>query len=83
MGPTTLFKAIQRLRHFLPEWFPLLPLELGYTNIVPVDYVAAALDHIAHEHLPWSCWDFGLVRWKAWLVQGRCSWAMWSSAAAT
>jgi NAD(P)-dependent dehydrogenase (short-subunit alcohol dehydrogenase family) len=24
-------------------------LELGWTNIVPVDYVAAAIDHIAHE----------------------------------
>ena len=23
--------------------------ELGYTNIVPVDYVAAAMDHIAHQ----------------------------------
>ena len=48
-GPYYFFKAIQRLRHFLPEWFPLLGPELGYTNIVPVDYVAAALDHIAHE----------------------------------
>jgi NAD(P)-dependent dehydrogenase (short-subunit alcohol dehydrogenase family) len=48
-GPYYFFKAIQRLRHSLPEWFPLLGPELGYTNIVPVDYVAAALDHIAHE----------------------------------
>ncbi|HEV7364009.1 MAG TPA: SDR family oxidoreductase, partial [Solirubrobacteraceae bacterium] len=48
-GPYYFFKAIQRLRHFLPEWFPLLGPELGYTNIVPVDYVAATMDHIAHE----------------------------------
>jgi NAD(P)-dependent dehydrogenase (short-subunit alcohol dehydrogenase family) len=48
-GPYYFFKAIQRLRHFLPEWFPLLGPELGYTNVVPVDYVAAAMDHIAHE----------------------------------
>jgi NAD(P)-dependent dehydrogenase (short-subunit alcohol dehydrogenase family) len=48
-GPYYFFKAIQRLRHFLPEWFPLLGPELGYTNIVPADYVAAAVDHIAHE----------------------------------
>jgi NAD(P)-dependent dehydrogenase (short-subunit alcohol dehydrogenase family) len=48
-GPYYFFKAIQRLRHFLPEWFPLLGPELGYTNIVPVNYVAAAMDHIAHE----------------------------------
>ena len=24
-------------------------MEVGKTNIVPVDYVAAAMDHIAHE----------------------------------
>jgi NAD(P)-dependent dehydrogenase (short-subunit alcohol dehydrogenase family) len=35
-------------RHYLPGWFPLIGPELGYTNIVPVDFVAAALDHIAH-----------------------------------
>jgi NAD(P)-dependent dehydrogenase (short-subunit alcohol dehydrogenase family) len=48
-GPYYFFKAIQRLRHFLPEWVPLIGPELGYTNIVPVDYVAAALDYIAHQ----------------------------------
>jgi NAD(P)-dependent dehydrogenase (short-subunit alcohol dehydrogenase family) len=48
-GPYYFFKAIQRLRHALPEWVPLIGPELGYTNIVPVDYVAAAMDHIAHE----------------------------------
>ena len=48
-GPYYFFKAIQKARHALPEWFPLVGLELGYTNIVPVDYVAAAMDHIAHE----------------------------------
>jgi NAD(P)-dependent dehydrogenase (short-subunit alcohol dehydrogenase family) len=48
-GPYYFFKAIQKLRHWVPEWFPLAGVELGYTNIVPVDYVAAALDHIAHE----------------------------------
>jgi NAD(P)-dependent dehydrogenase (short-subunit alcohol dehydrogenase family) len=30
-------------------WLPLVAPELGDTNIVPVDYVAAAMDHIAHE----------------------------------
>jgi NAD(P)-dependent dehydrogenase (short-subunit alcohol dehydrogenase family) len=48
-GPYYFFKAIQKVRHALPEWFPLVGLELGWTNIVPVDYVAAALDHIAHQ----------------------------------
>ena len=48
-GPYYFFKAIQKVRHALPEWFPLVGLEVGRTNIVPVDYVAAAIDHIAHQ----------------------------------
>jgi NAD(P)-dependent dehydrogenase (short-subunit alcohol dehydrogenase family) len=47
-GPYYFFKAIQKVRHAVPEWFPLVGLEVGRTNIVPVDYVAAAMDHIAH-----------------------------------
>jgi len=48
-GPYYFFKAIQRLRHWLPEWMPLVGPELGWNNIVPVDFVAGAMDHIAHE----------------------------------
>src|SRR3954447_8025093 len=48
-GPYYFFKAIQRLRHFLPEWVPLVGPEMGFTNIVPVDFVAEAMDHIAHQ----------------------------------
>jgi NAD(P)-dependent dehydrogenase (short-subunit alcohol dehydrogenase family) len=48
-GPYYFFKAIQRLRHWLPEWVPLVGPEVGYTNIVPVDFVADAMDHIAHQ----------------------------------
>jgi NAD(P)-dependent dehydrogenase (short-subunit alcohol dehydrogenase family) len=48
-GPYYFFKGIQKLRHALPEWFPLISIEWGWTNLVPVDYVAAALDHIAHQ----------------------------------
>ena len=48
-GPYYFFKAIQKLRHALPEWFPLVSLEFGRTNLVPVDFVAAAVDHIAHQ----------------------------------
>jgi thioester reductase-like protein len=48
-GPYYFFKAIQKVRHALPEWVPLIGPELGYTNLVPVDYVAAAMDHIAHQ----------------------------------
>src|ERR671914_1561466 len=51
-GPYYFFKAIQKLRHALPEWFPLVSLEFGRTNLVPVDYVAAAVDHIAHQEGP-------------------------------
>ena len=48
-GPYYFFKAIQKLRNALPQWFPLVGIEVGKTNIVPVDYVAAAMDHIAHK----------------------------------
>jgi NAD(P)-dependent dehydrogenase (short-subunit alcohol dehydrogenase family) len=48
-GPYYFFTAIKMARHYLPGWFPLVGPELGYTNIVPVDYVAAAMDHIAHQ----------------------------------
>ena len=48
-GPYYFFKAIQRLRHWLPEWVPLVGPEFGYTNVVPVDFVAKAMDHIAHQ----------------------------------
>jgi thioester reductase-like protein len=48
-GPYYFFKAIQRMRQLLPEWVPLLGIDLGYTNVVPVDWVAGALEQIAHE----------------------------------
>ena len=48
-GPYYFFTAIKKVRHLLPEWVPLIGPELGWTNIVPVDFVAAALDHIAHQ----------------------------------
>jgi len=48
-GPYYFFKAIQKVRHWLPEWVPLVGPELGWTNVVPVDYVAKAMDHIAHQ----------------------------------
>jgi NAD(P)-dependent dehydrogenase (short-subunit alcohol dehydrogenase family) len=48
-GPYYFFKAIQKFRFVLPEWVPLIGPELGFTNIVPVDFVAAAIDHIAHQ----------------------------------
>ncbi|MBV9212954.1 MAG: SDR family oxidoreductase [Actinobacteria bacterium] len=48
-GPYYFFKLIQRLRHALPEWFPLAGPEGKKVNIVPVDFVARAMDHIAHQ----------------------------------
>ena len=48
-GPYYSFKLLQKLRRMLPQWIPLLGIESGRFNIVPVDYVAAALDHIAHK----------------------------------
>ena len=48
-GPYYFFKAIQQMRRVVPEWVPLVGLDLGRTNVVPVDWVAATLDHIAHE----------------------------------
>jgi NAD(P)-dependent dehydrogenase (short-subunit alcohol dehydrogenase family) len=47
-GPYYFFSLIKRLRHALPAWFPLAGPEGGQTNIVPVDFVARAMDHIAH-----------------------------------
>src|ERR671924_1689284 len=47
-GPYYFFKLLQKLRNALPEWFPLAGPEGGQTNIVPVDFVAKAMDHIAH-----------------------------------
>jgi NAD(P)-dependent dehydrogenase (short-subunit alcohol dehydrogenase family) len=48
-GPYYFFKLIQRLRQLLPPWMPGVGLEGGRVNIVPVDYVVAALDAIAHS----------------------------------
>ncbi|TNM43262.1 SDR family oxidoreductase [Nocardioides albidus] len=47
-GPYYLFPLIKRLRDSLPAWLPLVGLDLGDTNVVPVDYVAKAMDHLAH-----------------------------------
>ena len=47
-GPYYFFKMIQKLRRAVPAWFPLIGFEGGYINIVPVDYVVDAMDHLAH-----------------------------------
>ena len=48
-GPYYFFKALQRARKVLPAWLPTIGIEGGEINIVPVDFVAAAIDHIAHQ----------------------------------
>jgi len=48
-GPYYFFKLIQRIRQMLPPWMPMIGLEGGRINIVPVDYVVNAMDHIAHQ----------------------------------
>jgi len=47
-GPYYFFKLIQRLRQALPPWMPAIGIEGGRINIVPVDFVVRALDHLAH-----------------------------------
>jgi NAD(P)-dependent dehydrogenase (short-subunit alcohol dehydrogenase family) len=48
-GPYYFFKLIQRVRQMLPPWMPTIGIEGGRINIVPVDYVVNAMDHIAHQ----------------------------------
>ena len=47
-GPYYFFKSIQKVRGLLPPWMPAIGIEGGRINLVPVDFVVAALDHIAH-----------------------------------
>jgi len=47
-GPYYFFKVLQRARKMLPQWFPGVGIEGRQINIVPVDFVADAMDHIAH-----------------------------------
>lgn len=48
-GPYYFFKLIQRLRYRVPQWLPIIGIEGGQMNIVPVDYVADAMDYLAHQ----------------------------------
>jgi NAD(P)-dependent dehydrogenase (short-subunit alcohol dehydrogenase family) len=48
-GPYYFFKFIQKMREMLPPWVPTIGIEGGRINIVPVDFVAAALDYLAHK----------------------------------
>ncbi len=48
-GPYYLFTLIKKIRQTLPQWMPTLGVEGGRMNIVPVDFVADAMDYIAHK----------------------------------
>jgi NAD(P)-dependent dehydrogenase (short-subunit alcohol dehydrogenase family) len=47
-GPYYFFKLIQKLRKMLPPWMPTIGIEGGRINVVPVDFVVDAMNHIAH-----------------------------------
>ena len=48
-GPYYFFPLFKRLRDNLPQWMPMVGVDLGDTNVVPVDFVAKAMDHLAHQ----------------------------------
>jgi NAD(P)-dependent dehydrogenase (short-subunit alcohol dehydrogenase family) len=48
-GPYYGFKLLQQMRRVLPTWLPTIGVEGGEINIVPVDFVADAIDYIAHK----------------------------------
>jgi len=48
-GAYYFFQMIKKLRSALPPWMPVVGIEGGRLNIVPVDYVVDAMDHIAHK----------------------------------
>jgi NAD(P)-dependent dehydrogenase (short-subunit alcohol dehydrogenase family) len=48
-GPYYFFKLIQKMRNAIPQWMPTVGIEGGRINIVPVDFVVDAMDHIAHK----------------------------------
>jgi thioester reductase-like protein len=48
-GPYYFFRTLQRLRDALPSWVPVAGVNGGEVNIVPVDYVAKAMDCLAHQ----------------------------------
>ena len=47
-GPYYFFKLIRRIRNTVPQWLPMPGVEGREINIVPVDFVVRAMDHIAH-----------------------------------
>jgi thioester reductase-like protein len=47
-GPYYFLRGLRLARRALPRRVPLPGADVGLTNVVPVDFVARAIDHIAH-----------------------------------
>ncbi len=61
-GPYYFFRLMKILGDTLPNWLPLIAPEGGTMNIVPVDYVVDAMDHIVHlEDDEWDERTYHLV----------------------
>jgi len=48
-GPYYVFRVLEIMGRWLPRWLPIPGVVGGMFNIVPVDYVAKAMVHIAHQ----------------------------------
>jgi len=48
-GPYYLFRSLKKLKSALPPWVPMVGIEGGRINLVPVDYVTDALDFLSHK----------------------------------
>lgn len=46
-GPYYLFKSLKSIRQALPSWTPLMGIEGGRFNLVPVDFVVKAVAYLA------------------------------------
>ena len=55
-GPYYFFKLIQKMRSILPPWMPAIGIEGGRINIVPVDFVAEAIDYLSHQKGHGDCY---------------------------
>ncbi|MBT8138214.1 MAG: SDR family oxidoreductase [Gammaproteobacteria bacterium] len=47
-GPYYFFETVRNISKVVPDGFPLLMTKAGRINVVPVDFVANAIDHLAH-----------------------------------
>lgn len=48
-GPYYFFTLLKRMRDVAPQWLPIFGAGMGSTNLVPVDYVVQAMNHLSHK----------------------------------